>query len=129
MPNTTTWVEPRDAVYHARQQLQTGEPLSVEQALELVDIIADQRAVIALQDDRIAELAPAPRYQDYLKSPEWEAMRTQALAFFGHRCQLCNSPEKLQAHHRTYARLGQEDITDLIVLCDTCHRRHHRFMR
>jgi 5-methylcytosine-specific restriction endonuclease McrA len=64
-------------------------------------------------------------YGTYILSPEWKRKRQWALEFWGNRCSLCNSPENLQVHHRTYERLGDEAITDLIVLCDGCHKRHH----
>jgi len=43
-------------------------------------------------------------------------------------CGLCPSTHRLNAHHRTYARHGYEHLywsTDLIVLCNKCHMRHH----
>jgi 5-methylcytosine-specific restriction endonuclease McrA len=68
-------------------------------------------------------------YDDYMKSEEWQAKREKVLIFWGRRCALCNSPDNVQVHHRTYDRLGQELITDLIPLCKVCHDRHHEFMR
>lgn len=68
-------------------------------------------------------------YQNYMLSPEWTAKREKVLIFWGHRCALCNSPIKVEVHHRTYDRLGQELLTDLVPLCDECHGRHHDFMR
>lgn len=32
---------------------------------------------------------------------------------------------RLQVHHLTYIRLGNEDLSDLQVLCLGCHRRRH----
>lgn len=64
-------------------------------------------------------------YDEYLQSPEWKAKRDQAHELAKHRCQLCNSPERLHVHHRTYERIGQEDPTDLTVLCDRCHANFH----
>lgn len=65
-------------------------------------------------------------YADYLKSPEWAQKRQRALRFAGFRCQLCNSPERLNVHHRTYERLGQELMGDLITLCNDCHSIFHQ---
>ena len=64
-------------------------------------------------------------YGDYLKSHQWKDKAKQAKERAGNRCQLCNSPNKLQVHHRTYERIGLEDNSDLIVLCDSCHRKFH----
>ncbi len=64
-------------------------------------------------------------YQAYLKSDEWKQTREEALEWACHRCQLCNSPDRLHVHHRTYERIGCEDLADLTVLCSGCHDRHH----
>lgn len=68
-------------------------------------------------------------YEKYLQSPEWAAKRDQALERDARRCRACNSPEKLEVHHRTYARLGHEDLNDLTTLCESCHEHFHRKMK
>jgi hypothetical protein len=68
-------------------------------------------------------------YQNYMNSQEWRAKREKVLIFWGNRCALCNSQDRIQVHHRTYERLGQELLTDLIPLCYKCHDRHTEFMR
>ena len=60
-------------------------------------------------------------YRAYMQSPEWRRRRNEALERAGHRCQVCNGTENLQAHHRTYENLGHELPGDLTVLCDECH--------
>lgn len=65
-------------------------------------------------------------YSAYLKTPEWQIRRQLALEFYGATCCLCNSPDHLNVHHRTYERIGQEHLRDLIVLCRPCHERYHR---
>jgi 5-methylcytosine-specific restriction endonuclease McrA len=64
-------------------------------------------------------------YQEYLKSREWEVKRQAVLMWWGYKCALCGSTEKIQVHHNTYARLEKELFTDLIPLCSDCHDRHH----
>src|SRR3990167_484374 len=64
------------------------------------------------------------KYQAYLNSPEWKAKAEEAKKRAGYRCQLCNRPRgvvKLEAHHRTYERVGQERPEDITVLCGECH--------
>lgn len=69
---------------------------------------------------------PSKDYLEYLKSPEWKLRRKIALDHAGHRCQLCNSKRQpLNAHHRTYENLGRELAADIVVLCETCHAKHH----
>ena len=77
-----------------------------------------------LDEKRIQELKAMP-YSEYLLTPEWQTKREQALERARHRCQLCNSAEHLNVHHRTYERLGNEDIEDLTVLCKACHEHFH----
>lgn len=65
------------------------------------------------------------QYKEYLKTVEWGAKRTRALIQAGNRCQVCSSTDGLAAHHRTYERLGDELLSDLIVLCSRCHKLYH----
>jgi 5-methylcytosine-specific restriction endonuclease McrA len=64
-------------------------------------------------------------YQNYLQSDEWKKRRGKALTYWGHRCAICNSGKYLDVHHRTYANIGKEKMTDLIVLCRKCHTLYH----
>jgi len=63
-------------------------------------------------------------YHEYLLSPQWQIKRSAAIEAAGHRCQVCNSPDNLEVHHRTYERLGHEEPGDMTVLCATCHGLH-----
>lgn len=65
-------------------------------------------------------------YADYLQSPEWKAIRAQAIEAAGGRCQVCNSSSHLNVHHRTYERRGAEGLQDLTVLCSECHSLFHQ---
>ena len=41
-------------------------------------------------------------------------------------CRNCNSQEQLQpAHVIARSKLGTDDLSNLILLCFTCHRKHH----
>ena len=68
-------------------------------------------------------------YQAYLRGPEWAAKKAARLDLDGHRCQGCQQEEHLQVHHVTYARRGRERISDLITVCDRCHRMIHKAYR
>lgn len=65
-------------------------------------------------------------YADYLQSPHWKAVRTVALYWAGRRCQVCNSDDSPEVHHRTYERVGAEQPADVTVLCGTCHYLYHK---
>ncbi len=66
-------------------------------------------------------------YQEYIRSKRWKEIRQWILIFWNHRCAICNTKDKVEVHHRTYERLGHELTTDLITLCDDCHKLHHNF--
>jgi hypothetical protein len=61
-------------------------------------------------------------YRQYIKTPEWWQRRDQffAVRFPGVPC--C----ELQAHHLHYRTLGFEQPTDLVFVCDKCHRNLDR---
>jgi len=67
-----------------------------------------------------------PNYYEYIQSDEWKDRAEAAKSRAGNRCQICNSPTKIHAHHRTYARLGCEDPMDITILCDRCHKLFHQ---
>lgn len=64
-------------------------------------------------------------YWRYMASPEWHATKLLALDRAKHKCDICGAKERLHVHHRTYRRLGREELSDLQVLCQGCHENHH----
>lgn len=64
-------------------------------------------------------------YDDYIQSREWRKKAEAAKKRAGYRCQVCNGQDNLEAHHRTYERLGHEHDTDITVLCEKCHKKAH----
>lgn len=60
-------------------------------------------------------------YRAHLRSPEWRAIRKEALERAGYRCAFCGRAKApgrpLQVHHNTYVNLGHERPEDLTVLC------------
>lgn len=67
------------------------------------------------------------RYRDYLKTDYWQEVSRMVKKRAGYRCQLCNSPHDLIAHHRTYDHRGAElqHLDDLVCLCQRCHAVFH----
>lgn len=63
-------------------------------------------------------------YADYLASEEWH-IRAARMKAYTPWCALCPATKDLEVHHRTYARVGRERPSDLVVLCARCHRLHH----
>lgn len=64
-------------------------------------------------------------YNEYLRSDDWKHLRKIKLQFAEYRCERCGGTDKLQVHHLTYDRFGRENLTDLQVLCKTCHEDAH----
>lgn len=64
-------------------------------------------------------------YREYIKSDAWKRKADAAKEQAGYRCQVCNRGKEdgaqLDAHHRTYTRLGHERPEDITVLCHDCH--------
>jgi len=70
------------------------------------------------------------RYNIYIHSEKWFAIREQAFELHGRKCRKCSSPFNLHVHHKTYTRFEHENIeTDLIPLCKRCHKKLHKFCR
>lgn len=63
-------------------------------------------------------------YQTYIASAAWRhnPVRIAEFGAAGHRCRICNAEAGLEAHHRTYERLGREEPGDLLAVCRDCHR-------
>lgn len=76
-------------------------------------------------DERIEQLERL-RYDDYLATPEWKALRDWVLAANGNRCRLCNYDKGLHVHHRYYCLRGTETLDTLTPLCQPCHAMFHK---
>jgi len=73
-------------------------------------------------------MSPAKRpsnYAEYLQSDHWKDLSEKKRKEAKYLCQLCNEGGILNVHHRTYDNLGNEDLADLIVLCEPCHGKFH----
>lgn len=64
-------------------------------------------------------------YEAYLRSDAWKSRATEAKKRAGYACMLCSSKGAVEVHHRNYERVGREKPSDLVVLCESCHCRHH----
>jgi hypothetical protein len=76
--------------------------------------------------DKYKKDIPKPMpYADYLQTEHWKKISEECKKLADYRCMLCNKGGTLDAHHRTYERLGSELMTDIICLCRDCHNKHH----
>jgi len=83
----------------------------------------------------LKDLQRAGWYNDvYLQGSHWLAFREKVLVFWESSCSLCCSKRSLQVHHRRYVDeqgksvFYREQLTDCVVLCGQCHKRHSRYM-
>lgn len=74
---------------------------------------------------RRSKLTFKKAYHKYLETEGWKATRLEALALADNKCAKCETALCLHVHHLTYERVGNELMTDLQVLCGTCHAREH----
>ncbi len=69
-------------------------------------------------------------YIAYLKSSEWKAKRKMAIQHFGYKCAKCGmsggQPNCYLVCHKSFARIGEETLDDLEVLCQECARLRRR---
>ncbi|MCF6331040.1 MAG: HNH endonuclease [Sulfurimonas sp.] len=61
----------------------------------------------------------------YLQSEDWHELKQKLKSLQGNKCCLCKSKNNLNVHHITYERLGNEELSDLRLLCRKCHIRQH----
>jgi hypothetical protein len=80
-------------------------------------------------------------YYEYIKSEKWQETRkryynSKLYKTFkskkkGWNCYCCSASDvPLDLHHRSYKRLGEENIAiDLVTVCRECHEKIHHLMK
>jgi 5-methylcytosine-specific restriction endonuclease McrA len=63
--------------------------------------------------------------KQYLKTVWWEERRVLALENAAYVCEGCSAMGALHAHHLSYHNLFNEPNSDLMVLCNICHKIAH----
>lgn len=67
------------------------------------------------------------KHAEYLDTDTWQGKREYVLRRDNYTCQRCHQyGGKLQVHHKTYKRHGNERVEDLITLCEQCHHEIHK---
>ena len=119
MPRRTTRV---------KNDLTSAEPRKTKRAR--IKKVSFEKSEGAKQVDQMyleymRELKSLP-YKEYLQTQYWVEFRTNALKYYGKRCMACGSSDsRLNVHHTTYKNKGQETLSDVIVLCEHCHKSIH----
>lgn len=132
MANDPIFTTPRFICGLDLDEIIRGASLSTEGSQiiwELAQELRWRRQEQARLEELLVAYRPPPSYREYLQSAEWSERRDAAIAAAGYRCQVCNTPDRLHVHHRTYERLSDEEPGDLTVLCEGCHEAFHRTRR
>ena len=66
------------------------------------------------------------RYHAYLYSSQWKSLVSKVKAR-DRVCQLTGATTNLEVHHITYDRLGNEDLSDLVLLSREAHQLVHDY--
>ena len=62
------------------------------------------------------------RYEAHINSSKWKNTCAAVRRLHGNRCQKCgHGSARLEVHHINYERLGDERLSDLMLLCPDCH--------
>lgn len=69
------------------------------------------------------------KYAVYLQSNAWRRKRLERLQIAQFRCSACSETKAVHVHHLTYARIFDEDMEDLLPLCDLHHRAAEEMIR
>lgn len=106
---------------------------------ELAQILSNvfraiRRGEVSFADvrDYVNFLVDGSDYQKYIRSAEWRKRANAAKKRVGYRCQVCNRHAReiqIEAHHRTYERIGMERPEDITVLCRDCHELYEKNKR
>lgn len=62
----------------------------------------------------------------YYDTAHWSAKRLERMRFDGFSCRCCSDQSMLQVHHWKYD-LFNEDLRDLLTVCEICHERIHSY--
>lgn len=66
-------------------------------------------------------------YKDYLQTTHWREIRSRYWeSKYKKCCEVCKKENlNLDLHHKSYKRLGNEYLSDFILLCRNCHTGTH----
>ena len=64
-------------------------------------------------------------YIEYLNTNHWKAMKVRMKNHYVYECCFCRTRKRLHIHHKTYERVGNERLSDLVYACKDCHDLLH----
>ena len=93
-----------------------------KQSLELLEKNIDAQILAIENRSKLISL----KYDDYLQSTHWLDIRKAMLRKHGNTCQKCKRKyleHHLNIHHLHYSSIGEERLSDLLLLCRECHEK------
>lgn len=63
----------------------------------------------------------AIEYYEATHSEYWYYLKKDVIQERGYECEDCGVTRALELHHKTYERLGEEEMGDVELLCRRCH--------
>ena len=66
-----------------------------------------------------------PQYDSYLQSARWRNLKRLKMIETRGLCEVCHRRGGSHLHHNTYDRIFNERLSDLNLLCATCHKEAH----
>lgn len=66
-------------------------------------------------------------YELYIQSTAWKQKREEFLRYNKgkKKCKCCGRTKRIHVHHLHYKNLGDEQMKDLMYLCEECHMALH----
>jgi len=66
-------------------------------------------------------------YRNYLESNHWKRIKNKKYNSNPklYKCSICGYRKGLHLHHKTYKRIEKERLSDLVWLCEICHKNLH----
>lgn len=66
-------------------------------------------------------------YRKYLVTTHWREFRQRYISGWDGCCFVCGCrPKPVEIHHKTYDRIGNENLDDVVGLCQKCHSKVHK---
>jgi hypothetical protein len=66
---------------------------------------------------------PNNEYERYLQSPRWRTLARAVRMRAKGKCEICLRANGKECAHLTYERVFNERMTDLLWVCEKCHRQ------
>lgn len=65
-------------------------------------------------------------YKNYLRGKHWKTFRKRMKREKKYECYICGTKHKLQLHHRSYSKLGEESKNQMLWVCQFHHSLIHK---